>query len=111
MKIHRLIEQLENCDASECKVSLSLGEHNIKFYDIDFVSPSEDDTPCLINITNPINHKQVSISRVRQIELNLNSGEYLLTFLNGSTETMKGCIDSIYHDGPHCTTFTITFNL
>jgi len=111
MRIYDLIDQLNKCENSECKVSLSISDHNIKFYDIDFVSPSGDVTPCLINVTQPISHKQVSLSRTRQVERNPNDSSYLLTFLDGSTKILEGDIDSIYHDGPHCTTFTITFNI
>lgn len=59
--------------------------------------------------------KQISISFVRQIELKPESGEYEVTEFLGQDRTnisyIKGTVDSIYHDGPHRTTFTITFNI
>jgi hypothetical protein len=54
----------------------------------------------------------ISFASVRQIE-KCNHTEHGLCYrikrLDGTEEYVNGVVDSIYHDGPHCTTFTVTF--
>ena len=63
-------------------------------------------------------NKQISISRVRQIEKCIGeNSQYKITYLDSDIDLdtgidyIDGIVDSIYHDGPHCTTFTVTFNI
>lgn len=57
-------------------------------------------------------NKQTSISGVRTVEFDPETHLYVLKGIDDVfiDNGIKGKIDSIYHDGPHKTTFTITFN-
>ena len=56
--------------------------------------------------------KQTSISGVRTVKFDPNMEAYLLKGTRNSIiGTIKGKIDSIYHDGEQRTTFTITFDI
>ena len=56
--------------------------------------------------------KQTSIPGVRTVKFNPETKTYLLKGIDDEIiDEIDGKIDSIYHDGPHRTTFTITFNI
>jgi hypothetical protein len=60
-----------------------------------------------------VDSRSVSISNVRSIELG-KDGLYLVRYYGTpEPEPTKehGVVDSIYNDGPHKTTFTVTFNI